>query len=284
MTPAATFPPSTLGDALKWARTQVDAVDAKILLREAACVSAATLIGFPERFLAPEAAQRFVSWIERRVQGEPVAYLLGSREFYGRDFHVTPATLIPRPETELLVELALEHLRDKPHARILDLGTGTGAIAVTLALELPEAEVTAVDFSADALTVARDNAAHLGAKVKCLQGSWLEPVAGCSFDLIVSNPPYIEDDDPHLAQGDVRFEPRTALASGADGLDDIRLILASACAHLAEGGWLLFEHGYDQAERVRMLLREADFEEIASWRDLAGIERASGGRLPSPNP
>lgn len=279
--PAMPMPfPATVGAALQWARRQIDAVDAKVLLRAAAGVSAATLAGFPERALSVDAARCFADWVSRRAAGEPVAYLLGVREFRGREFRVGPATLIPRPETELLVDLALERLRGMTQPHILDLGTGSGAIAVTLALECPQAQVTAVDASAEALAVAADNATRLGAAVRCLHGSWFVPVAGQRFDLIVANPPYVAADDPHLALGDLRFEPRAALAAGPDGLDDIRWIIAQAPAHLSSGGWLLLEHGYDQAESVRALLYAAGFPGAASWRDLAGIERASGARCP----
>lgn len=270
--------PPTIGAALQWARSLVDAVDARVLLREVAGVSAATLAGFPERALNADAARRYVDWIARRAAGEPVAYLLGVREFYGRPFRVSPATLIPRPETELLIDLAQTRLRGLIQPRILDLGTGSGAIAVTLALECPEPVVTAIDVSAEALAVAADNATRLGARVECLRGSWFEPLAGRSFDLIVSNPPYIAQEDAHLGEGDLRFEPRSALAAGPDGLAEIRRIIMAARDHLAAGAWLLFEHGYDQAERARALLEAAGFTDVASWQDLAGIERVSGGR------
>lgn len=272
--------PATLGEALALARGRIDAVDARVLLREAASCSAASLVAFSERALAPEAAARYVDWLARRAAGEPVAYLTGYREFFGRDFHVTPATLIPRPETELLIELVLEKVRDAAAPRIVDLGTGSGAIAVTLALEIPTSQVTAVDASAAALAVAADNAARLGAQVRCLHGDWLAPCAGERFDFIVSNPPYVAEQDAHLSQGDLRFEPRSALAAGADGLDDIRRILAAAPASLLPGGCVLLEHGYDQSQAVRTLLREAGFSDVASHADLAGIPRVSLGRWP----
>ncbi|MFT4174314.1 MAG: peptide chain release factor N(5)-glutamine methyltransferase [Rhodocyclaceae bacterium] len=269
---------STLGEALAFARGRIDAVDAKVLLRHAAEVTATTLVAYPERSMSVEAAMRFADWVERRAAGEPVAHIVGEREFYGRLFRVTPDTLIPRPDTEIAIEQALVCLRGQAAPRVLDLGTGTGVIAITLALEHGGAEVTAVDASVAALTVACDNAERLGATVRCLSGDWFAPVAGERFELIVSNPPYIEEQDAHLAQGDVRFEPRTALVSGADGLDDIRRIIQGAPDHLAPGGWLLLEHGYDQASRARALLVQAGFVEVASWPDLAGIERVSGGR------
>jgi release factor glutamine methyltransferase len=186
--------------------------------------------------------------------------------------------LIPRPETELLVELALAHFGDKPRARVLDLGTGSGALAVTLANELPDADLTAVDRSREALWVAMANAARLGASVSFVLGDWFASLGGDRYHLIVANPPYVAAADPHLQEGDVRFEPCTALASGPDGLDDLAAIAAAAPRHLEPGGWLLMEHGYDQALAVRGLLTDAGFSSIASWQDLAGIERASGGQ------
>ncbi|MFT3735792.1 MAG: peptide chain release factor N(5)-glutamine methyltransferase [Rhodocyclaceae bacterium] len=311
--------PRTLGDALALARGRIDSVDAKVLLREASGCSASALIAFPERVLDADKARLFADWLLRREAGEPVAHLLGHREFYGHLFRVTADTLIPRPDTELLVERGLTVIAAFPLSRppatlplgggnsnesarapqfplpegeggrqagrggivqsptVLDLGTGTGAIAISIALA-KQAEVTAVDASVAALAVAQDNAQRLGASVRCLHGSWFAPVAGEHFDLIVSNPPYISEGDVHLEQGDVRFEPRSALTAGADGLDDIRHIVTQAPAHLNDGGWLLLEHGYDQAEAVRALLDAAGFAEVQSWRDLAGIERVSGGR------
>lgn len=272
--------PATLGEALALAAGRIELVDARVLLREAAGCSTATLLAFPERALAADAGQRFCDWLERRAAGEPVAYLVGYREFYGRDFRVTPATLIPRPETELLVEVALEKLRDQATPRIVDLGTGSGAIAVTLCLERPDAKVMAVDVSADALAVAAENAERLGAPVRLRFGSWYAPLAGERFDLVVSNPPYVADGDPHLGQGDLRHEPPGALASGADGLDDIRLIVDGAPHHLLPGGYLMLEHGYDQAEAVRGLLHARDFTEVGSYADLAGIARVTLGCWP----
>lgn len=269
--------PATLGEALAWARGRVDTVDARILLREASGATATQLIAFQERPLAPEAAALYLKWLDRRVAGEPVAHILGEREFYGRPFRVSSATLIPRPETELLVELALHQLTGARQPAILDLGTGSGAIAVSIALELLHARVTAVDFSPAALEVAQANALALGAQIEFHAGSWFAPLGRERFDCIVSNPPYIAEADPHLRQGDLRFEPITALASGVDGLDDICHIIHSAPAHLEAGGWLLLEHGYDQAEAVRALLDDAGFLGVQSWRDLAGIERVSGG-------
>ncbi|KAF7598562.1 MAG: protein-(glutamine-N5) methyltransferase, release factor-specific [Candidatus Dactylopiibacterium carminicum] len=271
--------PVNLGEALALARGRIDNVDARILLREATGATAAQILAFPERGIAPEAARRFCDWLARRVAGEPVAHLLGGREFYGRPFRVVPATLIPRPETELLVELALDRLQSTQAPQILDLGTGSGAIAVSLALERPDAAVCAIDYSPEALEFAQHNALALGACVDFRLGSWYAPVSERRFDLIASNPPYIAENDPHLGQGDLRFEPLTALASGPDGLNDLRHIVAQAATHLLPGRWLLLEHGYDQAEAVRLMLETAGFRAVASWRDLAGIERVSGGHL-----
>ncbi|GAO36438.1 SAM-dependent methyltransferase [Sulfuricella sp. T08] len=228
--------------------------------------------------LTPEQTAAFAALLHRRLGGEPIAYILGEREFYSLDFKVTPAVLIPRPETELLVELALERLPADHPCRVLDLGTGSGAVAVTLARHRPQAEVVAVDQSAAALEVARENAQRLGAgNLRLTQSDWYSALDEEKFDLIVSNPPYIAAADPHLTQGDVRFEPPAALASGVDGLDDIRTIIRGAVAHLKPGGWLQFEHGYDQAAACRKLLVQSGFERVDSAADLAGIERVSYG-------
>ncbi len=218
--------------------------------------------------------------LERRLQGEPVAYILGEREFFGLKFKVTPDTLIPRPDTELLVELALQHMPENKGWRVLDMGTGSGAIALSIAHSRPDAEVTAADASGAALDVARENAGRLGVRnISFLQSDWFSALSGQRFDLIVSNPPYIAAADRHLTQGDVRFEPLSALASGADGLDDIRKIVGQAGAYLEHGAWLLLEHGYDQAAQVRDLLHQNGFVEIFSEKDIAGIDRVSGGAM-----
>jgi release factor glutamine methyltransferase len=274
---AAKLAPDIAG-ALRWARARVAAVDARILLRHVLQCSAARLATYPEELLDAADWAEFRALVDRREAGEPIAYLTGEREFYGRSFLVTPAVLIPRPETELLVELALAHFGDKPRARVLDLGTGSGALAVTLAHELPDADLTAVDRSREALWVAMANAARLRASVSFVLGDWFSTLGGDRYQLIVANPPYVAAADPHLQEGDVRFEPCTALASGPDGLDDLAAIAAAAPRHLEPGGWLLMEHGYDQALAVRGLLTDAGFSSIASWQDLAGIERASGGQ------
>jgi len=232
--------------------------------------------------LDPATAEVFATLLQRRIAGEPVAYLLGRRGFWTLDLAVSPATLIPRPETERLVELALERLPEGVPLRIADLGTGSGAIALALASERPLAQIVATDMSGDAIAVAAGNARQHGlANVAFRQGSWHAPLADERFDLIATNPPYIASDDPHLAQGDLRFEPATALASGHDGLDDIRLIIAGAPTHLQPGGWLLMEHGWDQGEAIRALLEGAGFVEVETALDLEQRDRVSLGRWPA---
>ncbi|WP_199152950.1 peptide chain release factor N(5)-glutamine methyltransferase [Chromobacterium sp. ASV23] len=239
----------------------------------------AAIIGYPERELPQDAKAAFDALAARRLAGEPMAYLLGAREFYGRDFKVSPAVLIPRPETEHLIELALAKVDKNAPARVVDLGTGSGIIAVTLALEAPAWTVGAVDVSAEALAVARGNAEALGAGVDFRLGSWYAPLEpSARFDLIASNPPYIERDDHHLAEGDLRFEPRGALTDEADGLACLREIAAGAPARLAEGGWLMVEHGYDQGAAVRGLLAAAGLLAVETIRDLAGQDRITIGR------
>ncbi len=220
--------------------------------------------------------------MQRRVAGEPIAYIVGEREFYGLSFEVTPDVLIPRPETELLVELALQYM--PADARVLDLGTGSGAIAIALAHAQPDAIVTALDASPAALAVARGNAQRHSVAVELLHSDWFAALAVPrdmrQFDVIVSNPPYIVAGDPHLTQGDLRFEPADALTDHADGLSALRTIVSGAMSHLVAGGWLFVEHGYDQAAAVRTLLAEQGFVDGQSWKDLAGIERVSGGHRP----
>ncbi|HEY0295797.1 MAG TPA: peptide chain release factor N(5)-glutamine methyltransferase [Bordetella sp.] len=228
----------------------------------------------------PRAQAAYFALAERRLAGEPVAYLVGEREFMGHMFRVTPDVLIPRPDTELLAETAIALLAGRQGARALDLGTGSGAIAVSIALACPHVEVGATDRSADALAVAADNARRLGAKVHCWQGDWYEALPeGERFDVIVSNPPYIARDDAHLGQGDLRFEPRGALTDGGNGLADLASIVAGAGKRLNPGGALWLEHGWEQAEIVRDMLAQAGFAGVNSHKDLAGIERISGGNL-----
>lgn len=222
----------------------------------------------------------FLALVERRAAGEPVAYITGRRGFWSLELEVTPATLIPRPETELLVELALQRLPPGADCRVADLGTGSGAIALAIARERPHALVVATDASAAALAVAQRNAQRLSLRnVAFVHGDWLAPLAGQRFDLIVSNPPYIEAADPHLAQGDLRFEPPAALASGPDGLDAIRRIVRDAHTHLHADAWLLFEHGWNQGAAARALLAEAGYVEVFTAQDLEARDRVSGGRL-----
>ena len=226
--------------------------------------------------------ESFHALLARRVAGEPVAYITGQWGFWTLQLEVSPATLIPRPETELLVEQALARLPADRPCTIADLGTGSGAIALALASERPLAQVLATDFSGEALAVAKRNAARNAvSNVAFAQGSWHAPLQGQRFDLIASNPPYIASDDPHLAQGDLRFEPATALASGQDGLDDIRLIATGAITHLLAGGWLLLEHGWDQGAAIRALLLQAGLDEVETVKDLEQRDRVTLGRRPA---
>lgn len=224
----------------------------------------------------------FHALLARRAAGEPVAYITGQWGFWTLQLEVSPATLIPRPETELLVEQALARLPAERPRTIADLGTGSGAIALALASERPLAQVLATDFSGEALAVAKRNAAHnTVGNVAFAQGSWYAPLQGRRFDLIASNPPYIASDDEHLARGDLRFEPTTALASGQDGLDDIRLIADGASAHLLPGGWLLLEHGWNQGAAIRVLLQQAGLDEVETVQDLEQRDRVTLGRRPA---
>ena len=273
---SAVTPALTVAELM--AQSGLPPLEARMLLGRVLGKARAWLIAHAQDPVSAEAAQAFAALAARRSQGEPVAYILGVREFYGLEFGVTPAVLIPRPETELLVELALARVSPDAAARVLDLGTGSGAVAVALAHERPQARLTAVDVEYAALAVARANAKRHGVSVRFFCGDWFGALAGESFDLIISNPPYVAAADPHLAAGDLRFEPRRALAGGADGLDCIRAIVATARTHLRPAAWLLFEHGYDQAEACRALLETQGYSEVQSWPDLAGIPRVSGGR------
>ncbi|GJI96854.1 release factor glutamine methyltransferase [Duganella caerulea] len=255
----------------------LDPLDNRVLLCHALGLSRVSLITQSERELDAEQAARFAALVQRRLAGEPVAYIVGQREFFGLPFEVNGAVLIPRPDTELLVELTLDRL--PPQGRVLDMGTGSGAIAVALAHTRRDAAVTALDVSPDALAVARRNAAANGAQVNFLQSDWYTALQGQPpFDVIASNPPYIASGDRHLSEGDLRYEPPGALTDHADGLSALRIIVAGAAAHLKPQGWLLMEHGYDQAAAVRQLLTDQGYNEVQSWTDLAGIERVTGAR------
>jgi release factor glutamine methyltransferase len=269
---------TTVAAALVAARTKLPASEARLLLGHVTGRPPAWLIAHDDEELDEATLLGFASLTARRAGGEPVAYLLGHREFFGRDFAVSPAVLIPRPETELLIELALETPGADTPARILDLGTGSGCIGITLALELPQARVSAIDSSVAALAVAQLNVKRHGARLRLLQSDWFTALTGERFDLIVANPPYIPAADPHLDAGDLRHEPPAALASGSDGLDAIRRIIADAPAFLEHGGRILLEHGYDQASAVRDLLAATGLTGIEQHRDLAGIMRVSGAR------
>jgi release factor glutamine methyltransferase len=259
-------------------RPLLDPLDNRILICHALGLTRVGLITQSERTLTAEEALRLDKLLQRRLDGEPIAYIVGQREFFGLPFKVSPAVLIPRPDTELLVELALERL--PPSGSVLDMGTGSGAIAVALAYTRRDAAVTALDVSPAALTVARGNAELNQVPVRWLESDWYAAVRQESFDLIVSNPPYIASGDRHLSEGDLRFEPGGALTDHADGLSALRIIIAGAPERLAPQAWLLMEHGYDQAGAVRALLSAQGYTEVQSWRDLAGIERVTGGRRP----
>lgn len=255
-------------------------LDAELLLAAALGKPRSFLHTWPERVVSSEVAERYASFLERRRTGEPVAYILGHQGFWSLDLEVAPDTLIPRPDTELLVETALALLPASP-AEVLDLGTGTGAIALALACERPAWKVTGVDRISTAVELAERNRARLRlANARFVESHWFSALGKQRFALIVSNPPYIPAQDPHLAQGDVRFEPSSALVAGADGLDDIRKIIQDAPDHLLPGGWLLLEHGFDQAPAVRDLLDQQGFQQVESRRDLGGHERISLGQWP----
>ena len=251
----------------------MDTREARLLLAEASGFSDASVLAYPERKLPAQIEQTFFQFVARRKRGEPIAYIVGHKEFYGLDLIVNPAVLIPRPETELLVDLALQ----REFSSVVDLGTGSGAIALAIKRQRPQARVVAVEASAAALVVAQRNAVKHGLEIEFRHGRWLEPLAGERFHLIVANPPYVAEGDPHL--GDLGFEPRGALVSGPDGLDAIREIARDAPRCLAPGGWLLLEHGMGQDAAVGALLSQAGLEELDSCPDLARIPRVAGGKV-----
>ena len=254
----------------------IDPLEAQVLLAHALKCTRVQVVIRSKDELQPQQVTEISALFMRRMQGEPIAYLTGEREFHGLRFEITPDVLIPRHETELLVDLAADKL--PKGGAVLDLGTGSGAIAVALAHARRDAQVTATDISEAALIVARKNAATHAVTVQFIQGDWFDQVDG-KFDLVISNPPYIAASDPHLLQGDLRFEPRTALTDEANGMMHIGCIIDGAASHLKPGGWLLLEHGYDQSAAVRALLKKAGWQQIQSWPDLAGIERVTGAVL-----
>lgn len=278
-------PQHSIGSVLFQAQQQLAScsesprLDAEILLGMALSVSRAHLFARPESPVPEQAGMHFQQLLSRRLNGEPIAHIQGQREFWSLQIKVTPATLIPRPETELLVELALEHIPDTATFDIADLGTGSGAIALAVASERPQCSIVATDASEAALEIARHNAAQLGlTNIEFQQSDWYQTLGDSRFNLILSNPPYIRSDDPHLTQGDVRFDPRSALVAGVDGLDALRCIIGEASRHLRPGGWLLVEHGYDQGVAVAGIFAAAGFTEIATKNDLEGQPRVSLGR------
>ena len=269
---------ATIVASLASAHSAIGRSEARVLLREVLKHDDAYLLAHGDEELSAARAQRYAALVARRSAGEPIAYITGRREFYGRNFVVTPAVLIPRHETELLVELALQRLPAGAPYRVLDLGAGSGCIGVTIAAERPQAQVTLLDASEAALEIARANAGQWApANTTLLHSDWYSAVAAERYDLIVANPPYVMEDDAHLQQGDLRFEPRSALASGADGLHDLRHIIAQAPQHLRAGGWLLLEHGFDQVEACAQLLAAAGLQDVFNAPDLARIPRVSGG-------
>jgi release factor glutamine methyltransferase len=278
---------TTIGEALSFAQRAIERFDAQYMLARLMGRSRASLIANLDTTLDAALANTYRDWVRQRADGRPVAQIVGVREFYGREFAIDAHVLIPRPETEILVEQALVRLSSHfwpetpadTRLCLLDMGTGSGAIATTLALERPTLAVTAIDRSTDALRIARRNASQLGAQVDWLESDWYSALGDRCFHAIVSNPPYVAHNDPHLAQGDLRFEPRVALTDESeDGLGAIRRIIDGAPAHLYTSGWLLLEHGYDQAAAVRGLLDTAGFGQVESVKDLAGIERVTLGQ------
>ena len=281
LTPPPDAPPTVREAQTLAAMAGLPTLEARMLLTHVTGLSRTQLITRDGEHLTPAQRDTLATLLARRLAGEPMAYLLGEREFFGRPFHVTPDVLIPRPDTEVAVEAVLARLTSVRAPRVLDLGTGSGALAVTIACERTDADVWATDISEGALAVAQGNARLLGAaNMHFLISDWYTALpADLQFDLIVSNPPYIAAGDPHLGEGDLRFEPIDALTDHGDGLTDLAAIIAGAAARLRPGGWLLLEHGYDQAEATRALLEQSGFAEVFSARDLGGHERCTGGRL-----
>ena len=276
---------TTISQALSEARHRLQAtspspaVDASILLCHVLGCSPGHLIAWPDNQLSPHQATQFNNILQQRIEGKPVAYITGEREFWSLSLKVTSDVLIPRPETETLVEFVLEKFSSSPALTVADLGTGSGAIACALAVERPAWNIIATDSSTEALDIARHNAsAHKLENIRFVHGQWLEPLSELDFDLIISNPPYIAIEDPHLAQGDVRFEPEAALASGKQGMDAITHLALQAGQRLKDGGWLIVEHGYDQQQLVYDCFLQGGFEDILQLTDLAGQPRVTAGR------
>ena len=283
MTSTESKPPLTVQQAIQFAQVQfgLTRLDAQMLLLHACQLpihDRALLLAHGEEVLSFETQARYLDFLQRRARLEPLAYITGVKEFFGLQLHIDQRVLDPRPETETLVEWALTCLADTLEPRIADLGTGSGAIALALKHSLPSAQVTAVDASADAIAVATANAQSLGLEIATYVGNWCAPLTDQSFDLIVSNPPYVADGDAHLAQ--LPHEPISALVAGKDGLDDLRQIVTQAAEHLKPGAWLLLEHGFDQAQAVQDLLANQGFLSVQSRPDLAGILRCTGGQWP----
>jgi release factor glutamine methyltransferase len=273
-------------DALRDATQRIQATspsartDADCLLQHVLEKDRAWLRAHDDEVLSHAQHEAFHAALRRRLAGEPVAYITGQRGFWTIDLQVTPDTLIPRPDTELIVEWALGLIPAGSEMRVLDLGTGTGAIALALKAERPRCHVTAADAAPDTLAVATANARRLALELRCVESDWFSALAGEQFDIVVSNPPYIAADDAHLAQGDLRFEPRRALVADEQGLGDLRRIITAAAGHLQRGGWLLLEHGFEQGEAVRDLFARNGYVDVNTRRDLGGNERTTGGRLP----
>jgi len=266
-----------VGDLLR--AGEIDQADARVLLRGVLQLTDAQIAAHPERELTDDERGQYRALVARRRAGEPVAYLTGEREFYSMAMKITPAVLIPRPETELLVDLALQRAPQGRAFRVLDLATGSGCVAVAIAHARPAASVTATDVSTAALALARENAGRHGAALEVIESDWFEALAARRFDIIVANPPYVAANDRHLDEGDLRFEPRAALVAGPTGYECIDKIVAQSPRHLEPGGWLLVEHGHDHAAGCRDRLARGKFKEVFSARDLAGIERVSGGQV-----
>jgi release factor glutamine methyltransferase len=279
-----------IGDAIRQAAQSIQhklglalseaSFEANLLCQHVLNVNRAWLISHERDALEPNQQAGFEALLQRRLNGEPMAYILGSRDFYGLQLKTTPATLIPRPDTETLVDAALAKILENASLNILDLGTGTGAVALAIASQRPQTKVIAVDASLEALKVATENAQSLSlSNVRLIESNWFSGLASEKFDVIVSNPPYIAQDDEHLKQGDLRFEPLSALASGVDGLDDIRKIIQDAPEYLNPNGWLMLEHGYDQADAVAALLNARGFSKVAHAKDIAGTLRVTFGAI-----